>query len=126
VEDNAVNQKVALMLLNKLGVQADVAGNGREGTEKTGLLLYDAIFMDCQMLEMNGYEATAHIRRTPGPNQRVPIVAMTARAIEGSRERCLAHGMDDFVSKPIQMEELIRVLETWLPSNPAASPVQIG
>jgi two-component system sensor histidine kinase/response regulator len=115
VEDNPVNQKVALMLLGKLGIHAEIAQNGLEGVEKSASLPYDAIFMDCQMPEMNGYEATVQIRRTAGPNQRTPIIAMTAQAINGSREFCLDQGMDDFVSKPIQPDDLVRVLDAWLP-----------
>jgi len=69
------------------------------------------------MPEMNGYEATVQIRHTAGPNQRTPIVAMTAQAIDGSREICLQHGMNDFVSKPIQMDDLVRVLDAWVPQG---------
>ena len=129
VEDNAINQKVAVMLLEKLGILADVAANGREGVMKLRSRPYDAVFMDCQMPEMNGYEATAHVRLAPGPNQRVPIIAMTAQAIEGSRERCLEHGMDDFISKPIKLDDLIRVLKKWnLPTRlaPAAADLAVS
>jgi PAS domain S-box-containing protein len=114
VEDNAINQRVAVMLLEKLGIQPDVAANGREGVMKLRARPYDAVFMDCQMPEMNGYEATANVRLAAGPNQRVPIIAMTAQAIEGSRERCLEHGMDDFISKPIKLDDLARVIEKWV------------
>ncbi|HEY6346613.1 MAG TPA: response regulator [Bryobacteraceae bacterium] len=120
VEDNAVNQKVAVMMLSKLGVRADVAGNGREGLEMLQMRSYDVVFMDCQMPEMNGYEATGYIRRLEGSGNRVPVVAMTATAIEGSRERCLEHGMDDFISKPVQIGELRRALAAWL------QPAEVG
>jgi CheY-like chemotaxis protein len=123
VEDNPVNQKVAVRLLGKLGIQAEIARNGLEGVEKSARFSYDAIFMDCQMPEMNGYEATAQIRRTAGPNHRIPIVAMTAQTIHGSRETCLHHGMNDFVSKPIQLDDLVRVLDAWLPRSREGSPV---
>jgi PAS domain S-box-containing protein len=119
VEDNPVNQKVAVMLLAKLGIQADVAADGREGVELLRLLSYDMVFMDCQMPEMNGYDATSQIRRLNGPNRRVPVIAMTAQALDGSRDRCLQAGMDDYITKPVSVEDLARMLRTWLPESPA-------
>jgi PAS domain S-box-containing protein len=115
VEDNAVNQKVALTLLGKLGIRADVAGDGREGVEMLKLLPYDVVFIDCQMPVMNGYEAVAEIRKLAGPNQRVAIVAMTADARQESRERCLTAGMDDFITKPVNQADFLHALERWLP-----------
>jgi CheY-like chemotaxis protein len=94
-EDNIVNQRVAVRMLEKLGVRPDLAADGRGALEMFGLLPYDLIFMDCQMPEMDGYAATGEIRRREGPNQHVPIVAMTAEALAGCRERCHAAGMDD-------------------------------
>jgi PAS domain S-box-containing protein len=114
VEDNAVNQKVAVMMLAKLGVRADVAGHGREAVELTRTIPYDLVLMDCQMPEMNGYEATAEIRRREGPGARLPIVALTADVIDGCRERCTEAGMDDFVAKPVQIDALARALRLWL------------
>jgi len=113
VEDNRVNQKVATSLLGNLGIRADVASDGREGVEMWQALPYDLIFMDCQMPEMNGYEATARIRLIERGSRRVPIVAMTADAISGTRERCIECGMDDYLSKPVKANDLVRVLETW-------------
>jgi len=114
VEDNAINQKVALRMLSLLGVRADVAGNGMEGVEMLRMLPYHVVLMDCQMPEMNGYEATAQIRQLDGPNRHVPIIAITAEALSGSRERCLEAGMDDFIAKPIKLDDLTRVLGIWL------------
>jgi signal transduction histidine kinase/DNA-binding response OmpR family regulator len=110
-EDNAVNQKVASRMLARLGVHADVAGNGREAVEMVRMLPYDVVFMDCQMPEMNGYEATAEIRRREGPDRHVTIIALTAEAISGCREQCLAAGMDDFIAKPMALNDLIGVIE---------------
>ncbi len=117
VEDNAVNQMVAARLLEKLGCRVDVAANGREAVEMVGLLPYDAIFMDCQMPEMDGFEATQEIRRREGSSFHHPIIAMTANAMLGDRERCLDAGMDDYVSKPIRKADLTETLERHLPKN---------
>jgi len=114
VEDNAVNQRIAVMLLAKLGVRADVAGDGREAVEMLRMLAYDLVFMDCQMPKMNGLEATAEIRRLSGDNRTVPIVAMTADVIDGSQERCLSAGMNDFIGKPVHVDALAGALRTWL------------
>jgi CheY-like chemotaxis protein len=118
VEDNPVNQKVAAMQLAKLGIQADIAANGREGVEVLRKLPYDLVFMDCQMPEMNGYDATSEIRRLDSPNRRVPVIAMTAEALDGYRDRCLRAGMDDYITKPVSIEDLARVLRAWLPDAP--------
>ena len=121
IEDNAVNQKVALRLLNKLGLEVELAGNGREGIEKLKAHTYDIVFMDCQMPEMNGYEATGQIRLLEGPMRSVPVIALTAEAIVGCRERCLESGMDDFITKPVTLEDLTRVIDRWLkPQQPDA------
>jgi PAS domain S-box-containing protein len=114
VEDNAVNQKVAVMLLAKLGVRSDVAADGREALEMLRLRPYDLVFMDCHMPEMNGYDATAEIRRMDGPRGRVPVIAMTADVMEGSQELCTAAGMSDFIAKPVDADSLARALRRWL------------
>jgi PAS domain S-box-containing protein len=114
VEDNAVNQKVALRQLARLGIQADIAINGRDAVTKLAHVPYDLVLMDCQMPDMNGYEATAAVRRSDGPNQSVPIVAMTADVVTSGRQRSLDAGMSDYISKPIELDDLARTLRTWL------------
>jgi two-component system, sensor histidine kinase and response regulator len=121
VEDNAINQKVALSLLAKLGVRADVAGNGREGLEMLRMLPYDIVFMDCQMPDMNGYEASAQLRLGEGPNQRVPIVALTGEVL--GRERCLEAGMNDVITKPITLEGLSGVLRSLVGQDDILPPI---
>jgi len=120
VEDNAVNQKLARRLLEKAGLIVDTAVNGREAVEKAGEGRYRVIFMDCQMPEMDGFEATVQIRRNEGAARHTPIIAMTAYALPQDRERCLKVGMDGYLSKPISDADLRRMLETWLPARPEA------
>src|SRR5271157_662046 len=114
-EDNVVNQKVAVRMLEGLGLRADVAANGRETVRIFELLPYDLVLMDCQMPEMDGYEATREIRRREGPGRHVAIIAMTADAMAGCREQCLEAGMDDFVAKPVALEALFEILQRWAP-----------
>jgi CheY-like chemotaxis protein len=109
-EDNQVNQKVALLMLNKLGYKADVVSNGREAVQALQRQSYDVILMDVQMPEMDGLEATRAISEMI-LEKRPRILAMTAYALEGDRERCLNAGMDGYISKPVQIEELRSALE---------------
>jgi CheY-like chemotaxis protein len=127
VEDNAVNQQLALLLLQKLGYRADVAANGVEALEALRRQPYDVVLMDVEMPEMDGLEATRQIRLMeagePGPR----IIAVTAKALQGERELCLAAGMDDYLTKPIRMHELIEALSrgersTDAPTAPVLDP----
>jgi len=110
-EDNIVNQKVAKRMLEKLGCVVDVAANGEEAVDMWSKLPYDVVFMDCQMPELDGYAATGRIRERESAGAHTPIVAMTANAMEGDRERCLSAGMDDYMAKPIRIELCREVLE---------------
>jgi len=114
VEDNAVNRKVALRMLAKGGLRADTAMNGREAVEAWQQQEYDLVLMDIQMPEMDGFEATRAIReREHRGRRRTVIIAMTANAMQGDRERCLAAGMDDYITKPVQAERLFATLAAW-------------
>jgi signal transduction histidine kinase/ActR/RegA family two-component response regulator len=115
VEDNEVNRKVATRLLAKLQLQVDIAVNGLEAVQKATETAYDLILMDCQMPEMDGYEATRTLR---AQGIATPIVALTANALEGDREKCLACGMNDYLSKPIQADKLRETLAKWLCQSP--------
>ena len=120
VEDNAVNQRVIEAMLAKRGFEVECAGNGREALSMLAVRPYALVFMDCQMPEMDGYAATMAIRSRESGSERLPIVAMTAHAMKGDRERCLAAGMDDYLSKPLRPDELDAALERWL-GTPAAA-----
>lgn len=118
VEDNLVNQKVAVRLLEKFGYGADVAANGREAIDAVARQLYAAVLMDCQLPEVDGFTATEQIRAYEAGRQergRLPIIAMTTNVMPGDRERCLAAGMDDYLSKPVHAEQMRAVLRRWIP-----------
>jgi CheY-like chemotaxis protein len=114
-EDNVVNQKVAAGMLQRLGYPTDVASNGREAIEKAALRRYDLVFMDCQMPEMDGYDASVELRRREGGVRRLAIIALTADAREGTRERCIKAGMDDYIVKPVRLDDLRQAIEKWAP-----------
>ncbi len=110
VDDNLVNRKLGARLLERFGCRVDLAGSGKEAVQLADSLPYDAIFMDCQMPEMDGYEATNEIRRRESGRRRTPIVAMTAQALTGDKEKCLASGMDHYVSKPVNIDDIRNLL----------------
>jgi signal transduction histidine kinase/CheY-like chemotaxis protein len=119
VEDNAINQKVVTKMLDKAGHRADVAGNGIEALAALCERPYDVVLMDCQMPEMDGFEATRLLRDPASGvlNPRVRVVALTANAMVGDRERCLEAGMDDYLAKPVQMQALLSTLSRWSPRD---------
>ncbi len=113
VEDNPVNQKVAVLQLERLGCTVELANNGLEAIDACKHREFDVILMDCQMPGMDGYEATRMLRTLEMPGRRTPIIALTAHAMKGDRDRCLAAGMDDFVAKPVDRRELARAVARW-------------
>jgi PAS domain S-box-containing protein len=115
VEDNKMNQLVSTKLLTKLGFSFEIANHGGEAIRALETDSFDAVLMDCQMPIMDGYEATAEIRRIEGNGRHTPIIAMTAAAMEGDREKCLAAGMDDYITKPVRLEAIAAMLERWIP-----------
>jgi PAS domain S-box-containing protein len=114
VDDSVVNQKVTVRQLQKLGIAGEAVGNGLEALSALERIAYDLVLMDCQMPEMDGYEATAEIRRRQADSTRTPVIALTASASDSDRDRCLAAGMDDFVTKPVREHELAAALQRWM------------
>jgi CheY-like chemotaxis protein len=116
VEDNPINQRVAQSMLKKMGFRADVVGNGQEAINALQTIPYNLVLMDCQMPEMDGFEATRCIRQqgSKALNPRIPIIALTAANMQGDREKCIQAGMSDFIAKPVQKRELEKMLAKWL------------
>jgi CheY-like chemotaxis protein len=125
VEDNLINQKVAVRLLSNLGLQVDVAAHGAEAVQQASRHRYDAIFMDIQMPVMDGLQATREIRKLPAPFGRVPIIAVTANALAGHREKCLDAGMNEFIVKPVSKVVLEKAVAQWCWSAPASDPIEL-
>jgi PAS domain S-box-containing protein len=113
-EDNPINQKLAVLMLQKAGYSVDVVNNGYEAIQALQKSLYTLVLMDVQMPEFDGLEATRTIRKTESPEVHIPIIALTAHAMKGDRERCLEAGMDDYLSKPLRPKELMSVLDKWI------------
>ena len=120
VEDNLVNQEVMAGLLEQYGIRATIANNGLEAVEKIQSTTFDLVFMDCQMPVMDGFDAAAQIRKLHGDIGSSIIIAMTANAMTGDREKCISVGMNDYFSKPVREDELERILSKWLPSDKVA------
>ena len=120
VEDNPMNQLVGSKVLAKLGYQFDIATHGGEAVQAMQTTRYDAVLMDCQMPQMDGYEATAAIRHIEGAARHTPIIAMTAAAMDGDRDTCLAAGMDDYITKPVRQDAIADVLKRWITQPPTA------
>jgi CheY-like chemotaxis protein len=109
-----VNRLVTVRVLERCGFRAHVVNDGQEALDALSMQAYDAVLMDCQMPELDGYEATRELRRREGDGRRTPVIAMTAHAMTGDRERCLAAGMDDYIAKPVRSQALVAVLQRWI------------
>lgn len=116
VEDNPINRRVLVRMFETLGYSTDLAANGRQALDLLVQAPYDIVFMNCQMPDMDGFAATAEIRHRERLTRHTVVIAMTAHVLEGDRERCLAAGMDDYLSKPLKLADLERAIQTWQPA----------
>lgn len=126
VDDNPANRQLATLMLRRLGYVAIIVGDGYEALRQCTAQQFDAILMDCMMPDLDGYETTVEIRRIEGQrgtSYRTPIIAVTANAAPGDRERCLAAGMDDYVTKPVRLQQLREAVERWVGRADAGDPV---
>ena len=114
VEDDFANQQVALLFLKKLGYSSEIAANGKVAVEQAQKKKYPLILMDCQMPVLNGFEASIAIRNGDGPNQQTPIIALTANMVESVVEQCKKSGIDDILNKPINIDNMKKILEKWI------------
>jgi signal transduction histidine kinase/FixJ family two-component response regulator len=121
-EDNPVNQIVAVAALKRCGCRVEVVSDGRHALDALSMETYDAVLMDCQMPDMDGYEATMALRLRENGSRRTPVIAMTAHAMDGDREKCLAAGMDDYISKPLRRDQLADVLRNWIAPDADGAP----
>jgi len=126
VEDSPVNRLVTARVLERCGFRAHVVNDGREALDALSMQSYDAVLMDCQMPELDGYEATRELRRREGDGRRTPVIAMTAHAMTGDRERCLAAGMDDYIAKPVRSQALVAILARWIARDDQSGPEQVA
>jgi two-component system sensor histidine kinase/response regulator len=122
-EDNMINQMVAMSILTKAGYEVDAVRNGAQAVLAAGERRYDAILMDCQMPQLNGFDATTAIREHEGDSAHTPIIALTAGARDTDRDHCLEVGMDDYISKPLHKDPLLAMLRAWLEIGAGARPV---
>ena len=124
-EDNDVNQSVAVQMLERRGYRTEIARDGLEALAALARRPFAAVLMDCQMPELNGYDATRELRRRENGHRHIPVIAMTAHALRGDRERCLASGMDDYLAKPLRPGKLDRILRRWAPRTADGADAQV-
>jgi CheY-like chemotaxis protein len=125
-DDNVVNQRVVVRMLESTGVRADVAATGREAIEMLRMIHYDLVLMDCQMPVMTGHQAVTEIRQKEGSGRRIPVVSMTAADQDGCQQHCLDCGMDDILHKPVRIQALAEVVQRWVPKASQMAAAEYG